>query len=104
MRNNRNSKNCIGIFERRNLFWHFNLVTESFRDFCKKEILTGENLYDAGDIHGLQVCVNNDHTILLDLMCLGSRKGRTISEISSRTLFASITFRIRLSSLSKSKN
>ncbi|CAF4818426.1 unnamed protein product, partial [Rotaria socialis] len=29
-------------------------VTESFRDFCKSEILTGENLYDAGSIHGLQ--------------------------------------------------
>ena len=34
----------------------FILVTESFRDFCKKEILTGENLYDAGSVHGLQVC------------------------------------------------
>ena len=32
------------------------LVTESFRDFCKSEILTGENLYDAGSIHGFQVC------------------------------------------------
>ncbi|CAF4983053.1 unnamed protein product, partial [Rotaria socialis] len=29
-------------------------ITESFRDFCKSEILTGENLYDAGSIHGLQ--------------------------------------------------
>jgi len=35
---------------------YFKLVTESFRDFCKSEILTGENLYDAGSIHGLQVC------------------------------------------------
>jgi len=33
----------------------FSLVTESFRDFCQSEILTGENLYDAGSIHGLQV-------------------------------------------------
>ena len=32
----------------------FLLVTESFRDFCKSEILTGENLYDAGNVHGLQ--------------------------------------------------
>lgn len=31
------------------------LVIESFRDFCKTEILTGDNLYDAGSIHGLQV-------------------------------------------------
>lgn len=31
------------------------LVTESFRDFCKSEILTGDNLYDAGSVHGLQV-------------------------------------------------
>ncbi|CAF0851576.1 unnamed protein product [Adineta steineri] len=29
-------------------------ITESFRDFCKSEILTGENLYDAGCFHGLQ--------------------------------------------------
>ncbi|CAF1189871.1 unnamed protein product [Rotaria sordida] len=29
-------------------------IIESFRDFCKTEILTGENLYDAGNIHGLQ--------------------------------------------------
>jgi len=29
-------------------------VTESFRDFCKSEILTGDNLYDAGSVHGLQ--------------------------------------------------
>ncbi|UJR25412.1 hypothetical protein I4U23_006759 [Adineta vaga] len=29
-------------------------ITESFRNFCKSEILTGENLYDAGSIHGLQ--------------------------------------------------
>ncbi|CAF2151409.1 unnamed protein product [Rotaria magnacalcarata] len=29
-------------------------IIESFRDFCKSEILTGENLYDAGDVHGLQ--------------------------------------------------
>ncbi|CAF2363743.1 unnamed protein product [Rotaria sp. Silwood2] len=29
-------------------------IIESFRDFCKTEILTGENLYDAGCIHGLQ--------------------------------------------------
>jgi len=38
------------------------LVTESFRDFCKKEILTGENLYDAGDVYGLQVWwIRNDY-------------------------------------------
>lgn len=30
-------------------------VTDSFRDFCKTEILTGDNLYDAGSVHGLQV-------------------------------------------------
>ncbi|CAF0790082.1 unnamed protein product [Adineta ricciae] len=29
-------------------------ITESFRDFCKSEILAGENLYDAGTVHGLQ--------------------------------------------------
>ncbi|CAF0809444.1 unnamed protein product [Rotaria sp. Silwood1] len=29
-------------------------IIESFRDFCKTEILTGENLYDAGSTHGLQ--------------------------------------------------
>jgi len=34
---------------------YFKLVTESFRDFCKSEMLTDENLYDAGSIHGLQV-------------------------------------------------
>ncbi len=32
-------------------------ITESFRDFCQSEILTGENLYDAGSVHGLQVCL-----------------------------------------------
>ena len=34
-------------------------VIESFRDFCKSEILTGENLYDAGNVHGLQVSLNS---------------------------------------------
>jgi hypothetical protein len=38
-------------------FFFLKLVTESFRDFCQSEILTGENLYDAGSIHGLQVCL-----------------------------------------------
>jgi hypothetical protein len=35
---------------------YFKLVTESFRDFCKSEMLTDEKLYDADSIHGLQVC------------------------------------------------
>jgi hypothetical protein len=45
------------------LFFYFKLVTESFRDFCKKETLTGENLYDAGSIHGLQVGLNFNKTL-----------------------------------------
>lgn len=48
------------------------LVTESFRDFCKKEILTGDNLYDAGAEHGLQVGLSNNGDIPVEFTCLGS--------------------------------
>ena len=48
------------------------LVTESFRDFCKKEILTGDNLYDAGAEHGLQVCSIDNRGIVVKFIYLGS--------------------------------
>ena len=63
VRNNDNSKfeKKTSINDRqlivRALFFYYQ-VTDSFRDFCKSEILTGDNLYDAGSIHGLQVFVS----------------------------------------------
>lgn len=74
------------------------LVTESFRDFCKSEILTGDNSYDAGGVHGLQV---RDELLievgLKDMfrsVDLGGGEGREISKVSTRVVLAPAPIRI----------
>ena len=67
------------------------LVTESFRDFCKSEILTGENLYDAGSIHGLQVCYKQRNVSSIFYCSIGSGERREVPKVSSCSLSSFIT-------------
>ena len=48
VRNSANSEGSEEYFRTISHLFSQILVTESFRDFCKSEILIGENLYDAG--------------------------------------------------------
>ena len=77
VRNNANSKRRFMMKIVKILLCDWFLVTESFRDFCKSEILSGENLYDAGSVHGLQVrrCFSLIEIIELDFSFeIGSRE------------------------------
>jgi len=66
------------------------LVTESFRDFCKSEILTGENLYDAGSIHGLQVCCSSKKFFICLVFFNANRKRKKV--LNSKNFLLSFVY------------